>query len=206
MQIGMRVSGANELRFVASAIRRYPEASGRAGTLAANDVARDIQTEASRDLARRYNLPASYIREQFRMREAQGNNGIAVVSVRRRDMRLARFGANQMTTAAKRAKGDASRRIAAGRKQAGVSVKVLRAGARKTIKSAFFMPLRAGKEAGGNGFGVFERVGKDIEHLYGPSPYQVFNAWVKERRPNLQQALVKAWRARLASEIRRGGR
>lgn len=206
IQFGMQASGANELRAVANAIRRYPQASARASTQAANDVAGDIVMRASRDMAKRYNLPAAYLREQFRMLPAKGENGTAVVKVRRRNIRQARFGAKQMTTAAKRAKGDPSRSIAAGRKQAGISVKILRDGARKTEKGAFFLPLRAGKVDGGNGLGIFWRHGGQIEHVYGPAPYQVFDDWVSERRPDLQKALVKAWRARLAVEIRRSGK
>ena len=79
--------------------------------------------------------------------------------------------------AAKRARGDAMRGIAAGRKQAGISVSVGQKG-RRQMPGAFMVPRRAGTVAGGNGMGIFIRVGpgrKDIEHLYGPSVDQVFS-------------------------------
>lgn len=206
MLIGMSAAGAEKLRAAASGLRGYPKASARAGTKAVNDVAHATHAAASSDMVQRYNLPAAYIRAQFRTVPAKGENGTAIVKVGRQETRRARFGSKQVTVSAKRAKGDPRRGIPAGRKQAGVSYQYLRAGSRRTSDKAFFLPLRAGKVSGGNGFGMFERFGDKVEQLYGVAPYQVFDDWVIQHREQLQRSLVTSWRARLAGEIRRSGK
>lgn len=206
INIGLSIDGLDQLKSIADTYRRFPEAAAVAGREAANDVARTVITDASRDITQRYNLPASYIRDKFRLQLATTND-IAIVAAQRRTINLSRFEANQITAPAPRAKGDARRKISKGRKQAGVSVKVLRAGARKTMQGAFLIPLRAGSESGGNGMGLFVRIGparNNIKRLAGPAPYQVFSAWVKEHRPDINAQLARAWQSRIQREIQRG--
>lgn len=196
----MKISfqGFGQLKAAANQIRHAPAAAAAAGRDAANDVARTVITQASRDISRRYNLPASYVRDQFRLQLAETDQ-VAVVGARIRNVRLARFDSRQLTAAAPRAKGDKLRKIAKGRKQAGISVKVLRDGGRKNMPGAFFIPLMSGRNAGGNGLGVFIRTGsgqKDIRHLTGPSPHQAFKFWIAQKRPDLQAMLFKAWTTR----------
>lgn len=207
----LKISGADALASASSRLRAIPAVLHKAARDAATDVALDVMREAPRDLSQRYNLPASYIKDNLKFRPA-GEDGVAVISARVRFTRLARFDARQLTAEAKRdkrgrsrAKGDPRRGIAAGRKQAGVSVKVMRTGPReKFTRSAFLLPLRAGKEPGANGMGLFERVSNDrIEHLYGPSPYQTFRWWGLEHGPEMPARVRKVMRARLARELKR---
>lgn len=62
--------------------------------------------------------------------------------------------------------------VAVNRKAAGVSVEVRR-GARKNLKSSAGFQLGKIKDGSGNPL-VFERVGKKIKAMYGPSVYQLF--------------------------------
>lgn len=206
--IGLGIQGIEQITNLAAAVLAYPNSAATAGREAANDVARTVITDASRDISQRYNLPASYIRDKFRLQLATTND-IAIVAAQRRTINLSRFEANQLTAPAPRAKGDARRKIGKGRKQAGVSVKVLRAGARKAMPGAFLVPLLAGSESGGNGMGLFVRIGpgrNNIKRLAGPAPYQVFSAWVKEHRPDIKTQLANAWQSRIQREIRRSGK
>lgn len=173
------------------------DASRVAGYRAANVTGRKVITDTKRDIASQLSLTQREIAEVMSMSNAIRDNPTAVVKVRKSPMRLARYGARQLTAKAKRAKGDALRGIAAGRKQAGVSVKVAR-GARKKMRGAFLVPLRAGNVSGGNGMGVFVRQGKEIIHLYGPSQYQLFRRLIAEGKTNIQKIL----RANYASELR----
>lgn len=207
----LKISGAEAMAKASARVQAMPEALRRAARAAANDVALDVMREAPRDLSQRYNLPASYIKDNLKFKPA-GEDGVAVISARRRFTRLARFDARQLTAEAKRdkrgrtrAKGDPRRGIPAGRKQAGVSVKVMRSGQReKFTRGAFLLPLRAGKEPGGNGMGLFERVSNTrIQHLYGPSPFQTFRWWGQEYGPDMPARVRKNMRARLARELKR---
>ena len=173
------------------------DASRVAGYRAANVTGRKVITDTKRDIASQLSLTQREIAEVMSMSNAIRDNPTAVVKVRKSPMRLARYGARQLTAKASRAKGDALRGIAAGRKQAGVSVKVAR-GARKKMRGAFLVPLRAGNVSGGNGMGVFVRQGKEIMHLYGPSQYQLFRRLIAEGKTNIQKIL----RANYASELR----
>jgi hypothetical protein len=204
MKVNIAVDGAKALKKMARDIERYPAQSARAGLAAVNDVASTVITAASRDISQRYNLPASYVHEKFILRPAGGSNQTAVIAARKRGTRLARFESQQMTAAAKRAKGDTSRNITKGRKQAGISIKVKRQGARQTLKHAFFLPLRAGKVDGGNGMGIFTHEGSRLKHHYGISPSQAYAGWIREHHPNISAALAKAYTARLRAEILRG--
>lgn len=204
MKINITTQGAAALKKAARDIERYPAQAARAGLAAVNDVASTVLTAASRDISQRYNLPASYVRDKFTLRPATATQQTAVIGARKRGTRLARFEANQITAAAKRAKGDSRRGIAAGRKQAGISVKVKRQGARKTLDHAFFLPLRAGKTGGGNGMGIFTKEGGTLKHRYGISPSQAYTGWIREHHPNISAALTKAYTARLRAELRKG--
>ena len=172
------------------------DASRVAGYRAANVTGRKVITDTKRDIASQLSLTQREIAEVMSMSNAIRDNPTAVVKVRKSPMRLARYGARQLTAKASRAKGDALRGIAAGRKQAGVSVKVAR-GAQEDARRVL-VPLRAGNVSGGNGMGVFVRQGKEIIHLYGPSQYQLFRRLIAEGKTNIQKIL----RANYASELR----
>jgi hypothetical protein len=156
--------------------------------MAINRIAEKAQTRSRRMIVAQVNLPDAYVRARMWLTKASEGRPVAIISARRRATTLASYGAKQMTVAAKRAKGDARRNIAAGRKQAGISVLVSRANGRKPMRGAFFMPLRAGKIAAGNGMGVFIREGANGEpvHLYGPSVDQVFSGVIDDIVPEIR--------------------
>lgn len=204
MKVGLSVSGLDQLKALRKKIEKFPAAADLAAVAAANDVVEQVEIAASRDITQELNLPASYIREKFRVQRAKKSADLAIVGARKRPVRLARFAAEQITVAAPRAKGDVRRGIAAGRKQAGITVKVKRAGSRsKPLQGTFFMPLRAGKLDGGNGMGIFYRSGDKIGQDYGPSPDQLFRTWIDRERPDIARQLGVAFNARFARELNR---
>lgn len=201
----MKIDGISAIRAAGKRIRSLPDAQARAAFRAVNSVTAKVTTMARRDIASEINLPQSYIAEQMRVAKATPAVPVAVIRMRMRAVRLARFAAAQITKAAPRAKGDARRGITKGRKQAGVTVKVARKGGRKTMRGAFLMPLRAGKTDGGNGMGVFVRTGRGrdaIKHRYGPSPDQLFRRWRTQAAPDIQRMLLKAYQSQLRYELK----
>ena len=153
---------------------------------AINRTAVEMRTAATAEMEGRVNLPPSYVRGKLRIVRATVSFPAGAIAIRRRAVRLARFGAQQLSAPAPRAKGDRLRGIRKGQKQAGVSVQVSKG--RKVKRSAFMLPL-----LNGNGMGVFVRTGparKDVEHLYGPSPDQLFRAWRDDNFRRVQDRLV----------------
>lgn len=200
----LAISGLETLPALAEAARAAPQAATRAAYRTVNLVGAKIIVDAIRVVASEINLPVSYIRDRFVLRQANASNLVAIISAEIRPIGLERFGASQLTRKALRAKGDPRRRIAAGRKQAGVSVKVAKGGARKVMPGAFMMPMRAGKESGGNGMGLFIRTGKGpqgLVHKYGPSPSQLFRRYRDEKRPDHLKMLAEAFPAQLRYEL-----
>lgn len=200
----MKIEGIESIVKAAKRLRTVPEASARAACRAVNTVAARVTTMAKRDIAAQINLPQSYVAQQMRTKPATAAMPAAEVRMRLRAVRLARFSAAQISKPAKRAKGDARRGIGAGRKQAGVAVKVARTGGRKTMPGAFLLPLRAGNTAGGNGMGVFIREGQSrgMKHLYGPSPDQLFRRWRAEALPDIKHMLADVYASQLRYELR----
>ena len=96
--------------------------------------------------------------------------------------------------------GDTSRGIPTNFKQNGVMAQVKR-GAPKRIATAFTMPLRRGNDrtAGGNGVGAFRRnkATGQLEHLYGPSVYQVFRRYINENEQAIADTLRDEFIVRL---------
>jgi hypothetical protein len=198
----MKISGIEQLRRAARDIRNIPSASQRAGYRAVNTVLGKVETQSRRYIAGQINLPQSYIRELTRTTKASQNSTAAYIRMRIRAVRLARFDARQLTTPAPRAKGDPRRGIPAGRKRAGVSVKVGRKGGRKIMRGAFLMPLRAGAIGGANGMGVFVRDAGGLRHRYGPSPDQIFRRWRSEAAPDIRAMLAQAYISQLRYELK----
>lgn len=201
----LKIDGLQAVANLAAAARATPDAVQRAAYRSINQVATKVQTDAVRTVASQLNLTVAYVRDKFALEKASRQNLLAVVKAGMRPIGLERFGATQLVAKAARAKGDVSRAIPAGRKQAGVSVKVSKTGARKKMPGAFLIPMRAGTEAGGNGKGVFIRTGKgrgDIKHLYGPSPDQLFRRYREENLPDIQRMLADAYASQLRFELK----
>ncbi|OEY66801.1 phage tail protein [Marinobacter sp. X15-166B] len=172
-------------------------AAERAQFRAVNRVASKYRTAASKAVREQVRLPAAYVNQNLTItQKATAKNPEAVISGRKRPTRLARYGSKQMARAAAGARGDGVRAIAPGRKQAGVSVAVRRAGGRKKMRKAFMVPLQ-----GSGQMGVFVRTGpgrKDIKHLYGPSVDQVFRGVRDDLRPDIRRNLVTEYKSQLA--------
>ena len=201
----LKIDGLQAVANLAAAARATPDAVQRAAYRSINQVATKVQTDAVRTVASQLNLTVAYVRDKFALEKASRQNLLAVVKAGMRPIGLERFSATQLVAKAARAKGDVSRAIPAGRKQAGVSVKVSKTGARKKMPGAFLIPMRAGTEAGGNGKGVFIRTGKgrgDIKHLYGPSPDQLFSRYREENLPDIQRMLADAYASQLRFELK----
>lgn len=201
----MKIAGFDQLKRMAANVRAAPDAAERAAYRAVNTVATKVSTQVRRDIAIDIDLPQGYIQGLMTITKAGPQRPISVIRMRKRAVRLARYDARQITKvakAAKRAKGDALRGIAAGRKAAGVSVRVSRKGKRETMPGAFLMPLRAGKVDGGNGMGVFGRWKGKLEHFYGPSPDQLFRRWKVEAAPDVKRMLAEAYASQLRYELR----
>ncbi len=163
---------------------------------AVNRVSQKTRTEASRQIRAEVRLKASYVnRHLWLYKKAKPGDPSAIITARRRPTRLARYGAKQLTKAARKARGDELRGISAGRKQAGVSVSVGRNSGRKRMRKTFLVPLRT------NGLmGVFERTGRapdDIRHLYGPSVDQLFTNIRDQLHPFIKRNMSKEFRAQL---------
>lgn len=167
---------------------------------AVNYAARKARSEASRRIRAQVNLPVSYLNEPKRFyvsRWATRDKVEAVITARQRPTRLARYGGKQLTKKGPYAKGDPLRKIPAGRKQAGVSVRVKKGGQLRRMRRAFLVPLRRGKMPGDTSvMGIFIRTGKSkksIRHLYGPSVDQVFARIRDELRPQILQDLAREY-------------
>jgi hypothetical protein len=194
----MRISGIENLRKAAENLR-IEAAIKRAGWRTVNAVAAKTLTQAKRDIAQQINVTQSYIAEQTTLTHARSGTPVAYIKMRMRAIRLARFDAKQLTAPAKKAKGDPRRGIPAGRKAAGVSVKIRKQGARTSRKAGFLIPLK-----NGNGMGVFVRTGrgaKAIKHKYGPSPDQLFARWRAEQMPEIKNLLSTTYASQLRYEI-----
>lgn len=165
--------------------RRIAEATGdqvgAASVAALNEVA-DRTFNLARDrMTAGINLDDPYLRRRMSVRHATPGRPEASIMARggRSDMTvLGRFDAKPVIVPNVRSGGRGNRAlgIPAGEKQAGVTVEVIR-GQRNEgfVPRGFLLPLRRGRQDGGNGFGVFAR-GRDgkLRHRYGPSVYQLF--------------------------------
>ncbi len=125
-----------------------------------NHAATSARVVFTRHWADEVNLPLAYIESLYTVRPAAASRLVAEVLGRRRDVQLRQYGAQRV--------------FGPNGKAAGVSVAVTPGGGRKTIGKAFFLPLKRGKVSGGNGEGVFVRIGGKLKLLYGPAPYQAF--------------------------------
>ncbi len=205
MQFSVDVTG---LEALAARLAAAGLSMERVRRMAINTVARKTMTRSRREIVTQVNLKASYVKERMTLKTATSASPVAVITARRRATRLATYGAKQVTRAARRAKGDSRRGIGPGRKQAGVSVSVKAGGSRKRMDGAFFMPLRAGQAAGGNGMGVFVRTGsgrKAMKHLYGPSVDQVFRGVAAQIVPDVKAELAREIQRLAAVQLKKKG-
>lgn len=189
---------------------------GVAALEAVNQVAPRAERRARQNIVEGVNLADLYVRARMGVRLAEDparpEAVVYALASSRSDRRtpLGRYDPKQLTQQAKRpkrAKGDKPRGIPAGQKGAGVSVEVMR-GRRESMPGGFVMPLRAGKQAGGNGVGVFTRSrdGKVVKHRLGPSVYQLFTVQrerIFDESATELQLLVLQEADRIVEELRK---
>lgn len=163
---------------------------------AVNKTASKTKTAASKNIRSQVRLSASFVNQNLKVsKKATKDNPEAVISARKRPVRLARYGAKQLTMKARGAKGDPLRGIAAGRKQAGVSVAVKKGGSREKLQKAFLLPFKSANTAG-----VFIRTGKSrtmIKQLYGPSVYKLFESYRETAHEQISAELQAEYRRQL---------
>ena len=148
---------------------------GTAARDAVNEVITRFERDATDGMTADYGLAPAYVRGKTDVRLADSILNPKAEMVTRGDLTiLGRFPLQQLTQSAPRAKGDPSRGIAPGRKQAGVRATIRRSAPAERDKW-FTMRLHAGNAPGAN-IGVFVRAtGRDKpKHIYGPAPYSLF--------------------------------
>jgi hypothetical protein len=177
-------------------------------TLAAIDAVNAVTTRA--DVALRageiadISLTDAYVRSKTDVALAV-RSPRAEVTVRGDLTILGRFPLAQlMQPAGPRSKGDPSRGIPAGSKQAGVRAEIKRSSATSQPKW-FTMRLRRGQAAGEN-VGVFVRVGaakSDVKHIYGPSPYSLFRYQAGVQLEDIADDLQSSTNAEIEKRLER---
>lgn len=199
-----RVKGAAELKKLSTWVGRLPSQAREAATEAINTTVVRMKLEAETAMTGKARIPPEYIRNKLRMVRASQGRLAGALAMRRRAVPLARYGAQQLSVAATRARGDKLRGIRKGFKQAGVSVAVT--GGRKRLGRAFLLPLMAGAEPGGNGWGIFVRFGpgrKDTAHLWGVGPDQLFRAWRDDNFYRVEHTLSANFAVALQRRLRK---
>lgn len=150
-------------------------AFGLAATQAVNEVTKRFHATAIRGMTGDYGLTPSYVRSKTDVALAERNLNPRAEIVTRGDLTiLGRFPLQQLTQAARKAKGDPARGISSGRKQAGIRATIKRSSPAAREKW-FTMRLRAGAAPGAN-IGVFVRAtGREKpKHIYALAPYSMF--------------------------------
>jgi hypothetical protein len=206
----MLVIDAKGLQRLSQALQALPGQSEQACMRAVNYAARKARTDGSKRIRQQVALKANYVNENLRLDQlATPSRLSARISARHRPVRLARFSARQLVRSAPSARGDSLRGISAGRRQAGVSVRVKPgAGQVRRMRRAFLVPLRRGKMPGdATSFGVFIRTGPgrgDIKHLYGPSINQVFWSVREDLEPGIRRDLASEYARQMRLLTQRG--
>lgn len=190
---------------------------------AVNLVALTVNRKSVDQTQKELNLTRDYIESRIARTDATGNSAKARLVSEQRGATLQRYGATEISKPVTwsnariqslgkkfgkwpgwtRRTGDESRGIPADYKLDGVMVQVKRGGGDQHIERGFMLPLKAGKEAGGNGFGVFAR-SKDgtIKHRYGPSVYQTFRRYINENETAIADSLRDEFTGKVESKLR----
>jgi len=196
-----RIEGLAELR---SSLGRSGRVSRKAARLAINDTARRMRSAGSKAIRQQVNLKAKYVNERLEVSKPATDKSLtAVISGRKRNTLLYRYGAKILTRKAKhpeRSEGFPALGIPAGRKLAGVSVKVKKGGARKKMRGAFI--ARGLKKSGASAVaiplpGKYTTGNRRFEALYGPSVHQVWTDVREELAPEAEKRLSAEFRRQL---------
>jgi len=202
---------AIDLKVVEQYLDEQPQVARKAARMAINDTtSRKAIPRFKKSIQDQVDFPAGYLNEdRFAARKLATDADLtAIISARFRPTSLARFA------------GDVS--FEGAKKAGGVKVRVNRGGAGKTMKGAFFVKLRRGKDTA-DGFnvglairlkpgqklrgrrkgGTGVRLAEDLYLLYGPSVDQVFTDVSTADSPyvaeQLEREFIRQW-VRLSAE------
>lgn len=176
---------------------------GRAAKDAVNEVTLRAHESTLRGMTADVGLTPAYVKSKTDVSLATDLLHPVGEIVTRGDLTiLGRYPLQQLTQSARPdAKGDPSRGIAPGTKQAGIRASIRRS-APVARDKWFTMKLRAGKTAGDN-VGVFVRAtGRDKpKHIYGPSPYSLFRHQLDVQSSDIADDLSKTALQKIADQV-----
>lgn len=174
-----------------------------------NEIVEETYALVRSRMLKGINLEESYVERKMRVDKATRGKPSATITAFgssagriANNTPLGRYDARPITAPAKSKRGQGPTRIPGltkGFKQTGVAVSVLRGTTNLGFEDrGFLLPLRRGRETGGNGMGVFARTraGK-LKHFYGPSPYQLF----AKQAELIQKEVEDAFADELVSEV-----
>lgn len=215
MSFSVSIHGLDAIR---TQFANAPQAVERAAMRSINAVAAKVRTQASKDIRQRYALTAQTVDKYLVLRKASPTKLEARIIGQKRGILLSpkNYGAKQLSKPVKhpkRSTGDARRGIPAGRKQGGVSYRVLRRGGNRFVEEYFMIPIRAGTADGGNGWAVVKRIAggraggnrpwkQVFEVQYRVSTHQAFEHLRPGYVEKLPADLEVAFRKQLQHELR----
>ena len=180
-----------------------------------NTVSALVRRQAVQETFNYLNLTREYIDSQMARAQAEKGSGRATLSALIRDTTMQRFGLAQRIRPVNwsndriqamgkqfggwpgwtRRRGDqyGPRNIPANMKQNGVAVQVYRGRPAIVFNHGYIGGLNKG-----NGYGLFLRSkGGNLRHEYGPSVYQTFRHFIRERETNIADQLEVEFGAQL---------
>jgi hypothetical protein len=187
----------SEVNKLVAQVSGYNEAIARAEYRAVNKVADKTTTASKRAIVSMVNLSSTYVSQNMSTDKAAMGRPVAYIKARVRPTKLMTFDAKIKTVAAPTATGSPSTGIPAGKKFAGVSVAVKRAGAAKMLSAPTYFLLRLKNN---NGLGIFSRMGK-LRHHYGPSVDQGFQLVINDTKEDVGRDLAKTFASQLDYEL-----
>lgn len=169
---------------------------------AVNEVTRRAEPELRAGEVRDINLTETYVASKMNTTLATAKPS-ALIATRGDLTIMGHYPIEQMTqpTKTNRVKGDSSRGIPKGRKQAGLRVAIKRSSTTEQPKW-FTMRLRHGTESGDK-VGVFVRQGAKATHIYGPSPYSLFRFQAGAQSEEIAEDLRRTALLRMVDEVER---
>lgn len=180
-------------------VESVPEAVARAEFRAVNKTTDKTVTMTRRRVVESVNLTNAYIKSGLKVTSATKDKPVALITAPRRPTKLYTYDARAVFAPAPKAKGNPRVGLPPGKKFAGVTVSVKRAGARKPVSgNAFLLPL-----LNNNGLGIFTREGGRLKHHYGPSVGQHFSLVIDDETDNIAADLEKTFLAQLDYELKR---
>lgn len=168
---------------IAQAIQFFSSMRQEAETALAavlNETGIALRKAAITEISSQLNLPADYVSRHISVRQRASVRQLQVtISAERRPVLLERYDSQQLQRPGKTVP----------LRNSGVSVQVKRNGARKTLRSGFFIRLRGSNTVG---LALRQGAGKDnYKVLHGPSVSQAYQSVRNEIEPSSEELLTK---------------